>query len=81
MGFYIFLKMDPSNQRFAEPPEKLTPIAEFKHEALIHDVAFSPVDASVVAGTVRLSMMDLHGNIVWREFDLKEESEKPPDTP
>ena len=50
MGFYIFMKMDPSNQRFAEPPEKLTPIAEFNHEALIYDVAFSPVDASLVAG-------------------------------
>ena len=50
MGFYIFMKMDPSNQRFAEPPEKLTPIAAFNHEALIYDVAFSPVDASLVAG-------------------------------
>ena len=50
MGFYIFSKMDPSNQRFAQPPEKLTPIAEFKHESRIHDVAFSPTDASLVAG-------------------------------
>ncbi len=50
LGFYIFLKMDPSNQRFAQPPEKLTPIAEFNHEALIYDVAFSPVDAALVAG-------------------------------
>ena len=49
MGFYVFLKMDPSNQRFAEPPEKLTPIAEFNHEDMIHDVAFSPVDGSLVA--------------------------------
>ena len=51
MGFYIFWRMDPSNQRFAEPPEKLTPIAEFNHEDMIHDVAFSPVDVSLVAGT------------------------------
>ena len=51
MGFYIFWKTDPSNQRFAQPPEKLTPIAAFNHESLIHDVAFSPVDASVIAGT------------------------------
>ena len=51
MGLYIFWKMDPSNQKFAQPPEKLTPIAEFKHESLIHDVAFSPVDASLIAGT------------------------------
>ncbi len=50
VGVYVFLKMDPSNQRFAEPPEKLTPIVEFNHEALIYDVAFSPVDASLVAG-------------------------------
>ncbi len=50
MGFYIFMKMDPSNQRFAELPEKLTPLAEFNHESLIYDVAFSPVDASLVAG-------------------------------
>lgn len=42
--------MDPSNQKFAEPPEKLTPIAEFNHESLIYDIAFSPVDASLVAG-------------------------------
>ena len=51
MGFYIFWKTDPSNQRFAQPPEKLTPIATFNHEFLIHDIAFSPVDASVIAGT------------------------------
>ncbi len=51
VGLYIFWKMDPSNQKFAQPPEKLTPIAAFNHEALIHDVAFSPVDASVIAGT------------------------------
>lgn len=51
IGFYIFWKIDPSNQRFAQPPEKLTPIAEFKHESLIHDVAFSPVDPSLIAGT------------------------------
>ncbi len=51
MGFYIFWKTDPSNQRFAQPPEKLTPIATFNHESLIHDVAFSPVDASLIAGT------------------------------
>ena len=51
MGFYIFWKTDPSNQKFAQPPEKLTPIATFNHESLIHDVAFSPVDASLVAGT------------------------------
>lgn len=51
MGFYIFWKMDPSNQSFAQPPEKLTPIAEFNHESVIYDVAFSPVDASLVAGT------------------------------
>ena len=51
IGLYIFWKMEPSNQKFAQPPEKLTPIAAFNHEALIHDVAFSPVDASVVAGT------------------------------
>lgn len=51
MGFYIFWKIDPSNQRFAEPPEKLTPITEFNHEDMIHDVAFSPVDVSLVAGT------------------------------
>ncbi len=51
MGLYIFWKMDPSNQKFAQPPEKLTPIAAFNHESLIHDVAFSPVDASVIAGT------------------------------
>ena len=50
MGFYIFMKMDPSNQRFAELPEKLTPLAEFNHESLIYDVAFSPIDASLVAG-------------------------------
>ncbi|MYK96732.1 hypothetical protein F4009_22510 [Candidatus Poribacteria bacterium] len=50
-GLYIFWKMDPSNQRFAQPPEKLTPIAAFNHEDMIHDVAFSPVDASLVAGT------------------------------
>ena len=43
--------MEPSNQEFAQPPEKLTPIAEFNHEALIHDVAFSPVDASLIVGT------------------------------
>ena len=51
MGFFISLKMDPSNQRFAQPPEKLTPITEFNHESRIHDVAFSPVDASLIAGT------------------------------
>lgn len=51
IGFYIFGKIDPSNQKFAQPPEKLTPIAAFNHEALIHDVAFSPVHASVIAGT------------------------------
>ncbi|RKU19334.1 hypothetical protein C6503_07710 [Candidatus Poribacteria bacterium] len=51
MGLYIFWKMDPSNQKFAQPPEKLTPIAAFNHESLIHDVAFSPVDTSIVAGT------------------------------
>lgn len=50
MGFAIFLKMDPSNQRFAQPPEKLTPIAEFNHDALIYDVAFSPVNPSLIAG-------------------------------
>ncbi|MYB94516.1 hypothetical protein F4054_21690 [Candidatus Poribacteria bacterium] len=50
IGFYIFWKTDPSNQRFAQPPEKLTPIAEFKHEALIYDVAFSPVNPSLIAG-------------------------------
>ena len=50
IGFYISLKMDPSNQRFAQPPEKLTPIVEFNHESLIYDVAFSPVDASLIAG-------------------------------
>ena len=50
MGFYIFWKMDPSNQKFAEPPEKPMPIAEFNHESVIYDVAFSPVDASLVAG-------------------------------
>ena len=49
IGFYISLGMDPSNQRFAQPPEKLTPIAEFDHEARIYDVAFSPVDAALVA--------------------------------
>ena len=43
--------MDPANQRFTQPPEKLTPIAKFSHEARIHDVAFSPVDAALVAGT------------------------------
>ncbi len=51
MGFYIFWKIDPSNQRFAEPPEKLIPIAAFNHEDMVHDVAFSPVDASLIAGT------------------------------
>lgn len=50
MGLYIFWKTDPSNQRFAQPPEKLTPIVEFKHEALIYDVAFSPVNPSLIAG-------------------------------
>ena len=50
MGLYIFWKIDPSNQKFAQPPEKLTPIAEFKHEALIYDVAFSPVNPALVAG-------------------------------
>ncbi|MCY3740647.1 MAG: M12 family metallo-peptidase [Candidatus Poribacteria bacterium] len=50
IGLYIFWKIDPSNQKFAQPPEKLTPIAEFNHEARIYDVAFSPVDASLVAG-------------------------------
>lgn len=50
MGFYIFLRMDPSNQRFAQPPEKLTPIAEFNHESLIYDIAFSPVNPSLIAG-------------------------------
>ncbi|MDE0018351.1 MAG: M12 family metallo-peptidase [Candidatus Poribacteria bacterium] len=50
MGLYIFWKMDPSNQKFAQPPEKLTPIVEFKHEARIYDVAFSPVNPSLVAG-------------------------------
>ena len=49
MGFYIFWKMNPSNQRFAEPPEKLTPIAEFNHEAHIYDIAFSPVNPAFVA--------------------------------
>ena len=43
--------MEPSNQEFAQPPEKLTPIAEFNHEDRILDVAFSPVDASLIAGT------------------------------
>lgn len=42
--------MDPSNQRFAEPPEKLTPIVEFNQGSLIHDVAFSPVNPSLIAG-------------------------------
>ena len=51
MGFYIFWKSDPSNQKFAQPPEKLTQITEFNHESWIHDVAFSPVDASLIAGT------------------------------
>ncbi len=51
MGFYIFSKMDPSNQRFAQPPEKLTPIAEFNHEAPIYDVAFSPVNPLLIAGS------------------------------
>ena len=51
MGFHIFWKIDPSNQRFAEPPEKLTPIVTFNHGSLIYDVAFSPVDASIIAGT------------------------------
>ena len=50
MGFYIFLRMDPSNQRFAQPPETLTLIAEFNHGALIEDVAFSPVNPSLIAG-------------------------------
>ena len=50
MGLYIFWKMDPSNQKFAQPPEKLTPIAAFNHEALIYDVAFSPVNPSLIAG-------------------------------
>ncbi|MYG05269.1 hypothetical protein F4167_01325 [Candidatus Poribacteria bacterium] len=50
IGFYIFWKTDPTNQRFAQPTEKLTPIAEFKHEALYYDVAFSPVNPSLIAG-------------------------------
>ena len=77
--------MDPSNQKFAQPPEKLTPIAEFKHESRIHDVAFSPVDEFGLNRTdveeIKLWMMDLHGNIVWREFDFKEESEQPSENP
>ncbi len=53
IGFYIFWKTDPSNQKFAQPPEKLTPIAEFKHESRISDVAFSPIDPALIAGTDR----------------------------
>ena len=30
---------------------------------------------------IELWMIDLHGNIVWREFDLKEESEQPSEDP
>ncbi len=38
-----------SRQRFAQPPEKLIPLAEFNHESHIYDIAFSPIDVSLVA--------------------------------
>lgn len=30
---------------------------------------------------IELRMMDLHGNIIWREFDLEEESEQSSENP
>ena len=37
--------------------------------------------AGTIVKEIKLWMMDLHGNIVWRKFDLKEEFEQPSETP
>ena len=47
IGCYIFARTDSSNQEFAKPPEKSTPIAEFNHGTTIRAVAFSPVDTTL----------------------------------
>lgn len=49
-GHYISTG-DLSSRRFAQPPEKPIPLAEFNHRSRIYDIAFSPADVSLVAST------------------------------
>lgn len=47
--FHYLSPVGSPRQRFAQPPEKLIPLAAFNHESHIYDIAFSPIDVSLVA--------------------------------
>lgn len=49
--YHYIEAVDLSRWKFAKPPEKLKPFAEFNHKSHIYDIAFSPIDVSLVAGT------------------------------